>query len=98
MMIRSLKNVESIIKENKSILNEEYKVKKIGIFGSYIHGTQEKTSDIDILVEFFEPVGWEIVDLIEFLERILGLKVDLVTPNGLKPQLRSKILKDVVFA
>lgn len=50
---------------------------------------------MDILVEFSEPVGWEFVELKEYLEEILGRTVDLVTKNALKKQLRDEILKEV---
>ncbi len=96
--MHNLKEIEIILKKNKEKLQEKFKVNRIGIFGSYIHGNQDESSDIDILVEFFEPIGWEFVDLKEYLETILDLKVDLVTPNGLKPVIREKILKDVIYA
>jgi len=96
--MRNLKEIKLILKKNKGKLQDKYKVNRIGIFGSYIHGNQDESSDIDILVEFFEPIGWEFIDLKEFIEGILDLKVDLVTPNGLKPVIREKILKDVIYA
>lgn len=96
--MHSVKKIESILKENKPRLREGFKVEKIGIFGSYVHGKQEESSDIDILVEFLEPIGWEFIDLKEFLERILEHPVDLVTPNALKPLIRDTILKDVIYA
>lgn len=63
-----------------------------------MRGEQSEVSDVDILVQFCEPVGWEFLDLKEFLELILGTKVDLVTVNALKPQIKDKILKEVVYA
>ena len=54
-------------------------------------------SDVDLLVEFSEPVGWEFIDLYDYLEQILGMKVDLATPGALKPQLRDSILNEVVY-
>jgi len=96
--MRNLKEIELILKKNKGKLQDKFKVNRIGIFGSYIHGNQDESSDIDILVEFFEPIGWEFIDLKEYIEGILDLKVDLVTPNGLKPIIREKILKDVIYA
>jgi predicted nucleotidyltransferase len=95
--MRNLEEIKQIISNKKPILAESYKVKDIGIFGSYTRGEQEELSDIDILVEFSEPVGWEFVDLLEYLEDILGLKVDLVTPNALKPQIKERILKEVAY-
>ncbi|MGD2247292.1 MAG: nucleotidyltransferase family protein [Candidatus Methanofastidiosia archaeon] len=96
--MRNLTDVEAILKKNKSKLREKYKVEKIGVFGSYVHGEQSEISDIDILVQFCEPVGWEFLDLKEFLESILGITVDLVTVNALKPQIKDKILEEVVYA
>ena len=86
------------MKRFKPILKEKFKVKEIGIFGSYVRGEESEKSDVDILVEFSEPIGWEFIDLVEFLENILGRKVDLVTVRALKPQLKDKILKEVVYA
>lgn len=96
--MRSLTKVEEILKKNKPVLREKYKVEKIGVFGSYVYGEQSEISDIDILVQFYEPVGWEFLDLKEFLESILGITVDLVTVNALKPQLKDRILGEVVYA
>ena len=53
---------------------------------------------MDILVEFSEHIGWEIVDLKEYLEEVLGLKVDLVTVRALKPRLADTILGELVYA
>jgi predicted nucleotidyltransferase len=96
--MKDLKQIEEILTLYKSVLQDKYKVLYIGVFGSYVHGEQSKVSDIDILVEFSEPVGWEFIDLKDFLETILEVKVDLVTKNALKPQIRDRILNEVVFA
>jgi predicted nucleotidyltransferase len=95
--MKSKEEIEKILKENKSILHDKFKVKQIGLFGSYVRGNETKKSDVDILVEFYEPVGWEFIDLKDFLEEILGIEVDLVTKKALKPQLKDRILKEVVF-
>ncbi len=91
-------SIKETLKRFKPILMEKFKVKEIGIFGSYVRGEESEKSDVDILVEFSEPIGWEFIDLMEFLEEILGRKVDLVTVRALKPQLKDKILKEVVYA
>jgi predicted nucleotidyltransferase len=72
-------------------------LKEIGIFASYARGDQKKSSDIDILVGFSEPIGWEFIDLKGFLESILDMTVDLVTIGALKPQLKDSILQEVVY-
>lgn len=93
-----IKKLEGILKKYKPFLKKNFKVKEIGIFGSYSKGEESGKSDIDILVEFYEPIGWEFIDLKEFLEGILHREVDLVTVKALKPQLKDKILKEVIYA
>jgi len=70
----------------------------MGVFGSFARGDQRKNSDIDILVEFSKPIGFfEFLEVEEYLSKILGKKVDLVTNNALKPAIRQDILNDVVY-
>ena len=92
-----LEEVKEALSSQKQVLLEKFKVKEIGVFGSYVRGEQEELSDIDILVDFAEPVGWEFIDLLEYLEDILGIKVDLVTPGALRPQFKERILKEVAY-
>ena len=96
--IQVLKEIEEAIRDYRPLLKEKFKVKRIGIFGSYSKGEETAESDLDILVEFSEPIGWEFFDLKEFLREILGKEVDLVTIKALKPQMKDKILKEVVYA
>lgn len=96
--MKSIKEIEKILKKNKPYLKKKFKVEKVGIFGSYARGEESKDSDVDILVKFSDSIGWEFIDLKDYLEEILGLKVDLVTIKALKPQLRDNILKEVVYA
>ena len=79
-------------------LAERFKVKRIGLFGSFVRGEQTESSDVDVLVEFAGPVGWEFIDLKDFLEEKLGRKVDLVTVPALRPRMRDRILAEVSFA
>jgi hypothetical protein len=74
-------------------LSEKYKVKKIALFGSCVRGDQDENSDIDILVDFHEPVGLLFVHLADFLEELLGAKVDLVTEEGIRPN-RLRYIKE----
>lgn len=79
-------------------LRDAYRVKTIGVFGSAARGDDTPASDIDILVEFSEPVGFfKFLDLEEYLSGILERKVDLVTRNALKPDIRDAVLRDVVY-
>jgi uncharacterized protein len=94
----NLIKIKQKIKQHKKELEEKYKVKEIGVFGSCVRGEERKNSDIDILVEFIEPVGlFEFMDLEEYLEDLLGGKVDLVSKKALKPRIGQHILKEVMY-
>lgn len=85
------------LREIKPMLKEEYSVKNIGLFGSFSEDSYSEESDIDLLVEFEKPVGWRFFSLEIFLNKIFGRKVDLVTRNGLKEQIREQILNQVKY-
>lgn len=93
-------NIEVIrtrLREHKPLLAEKFKVKEIGIFGSLVRGEQSEGSDIDILVEFSEPVGFfAFIDLEDYLSEILETKVDLVSRKALKPHIGKNILRELV--
>jgi predicted nucleotidyltransferase len=55
---KKLRDIEKLLKENKEVLTKQFKVKEIGIFGSIVRGEDKETSDVDILVEFKEPIGF----------------------------------------
>ena len=95
-----MENIETIkakLFEQKPLLAEKYKVSEIGIFGSFVRGDQDETSDIDVLVEFSEPVGFfTFIDLEDYLSEVLGTKVDLVSKKALKPHIGKNILRELV--
>lgn len=98
MEMKSYKKIEDILKQHKKELAEKYKIKEIGIFGSYVRGDQKKRSDIDILVEYEElPDLLKFIELERYLEGLLKQKVDLVEKTGLRTQLKEKILKETVY-
>jgi len=82
-------------------LAARYGVKRLALFGSFVRGEQEATSDIDMVVELKRPLGLEFVDLAERLERAVGRKVDLLTPAGVEsirvPAVRKRIKEDLVY-
>ncbi|MCK4465976.1 MAG: nucleotidyltransferase family protein [Bacteroidales bacterium] len=93
-------NKEDIInklKELKPYLHKEYSVKNIGLFGSYSENLNTEESDIDILVELEKPIGWKFFTLEIYLEKIFERKIDLVTKNALKEQLKEIILNQVQY-
>ncbi len=89
--------IETKLKNLKPILSAKYSVVRIGYFGSYSRNEQTENSDIDILVEFGNPIGWDFFDLQEMLENELNLKVDLVSNKALKEQLKESILHQVRY-
>ena len=90
--------MEKVLRDSKPYLLERFRVKEIGIFGSFARDEADGSSDVDILVEFEEPIGWDVLDLREYLEGILGRKVDVVSRKALKPALSEGILREVIFA
>lgn len=90
-------DIEATLKHLKPILSEKYSVIRIGYFGSYSRNEQTKESDIDILVEFGKPIGWDFFDLQELLENELKIKVDLVSNKAIKEQLKETILSQVKY-
>jgi uncharacterized protein len=92
-----LKTVIDELKAIKPKLQRDYQVEKIGYFGSFARGTASDTSDLDLLVEFKNPIGWNFFKLESFLEKRLNRKIDLVTRGALKDQLSKKIIEEVIF-
>lgn len=93
-----LKEIQNRLHRNKALLSSKFKVKNIGVFGSFARGEQGEQSDIDIMVELDEPIGWDFVELKEYLETILERPVDLVTNKALKSLIRDDILKEVIYS
>jgi predicted nucleotidyltransferase len=72
------------LRANYPYLAAEYGVSRIGLFGSYAMGTANETSDVDLVVEFQRPLGFKFMELADHLEKLLGKKVDLLTPAGVE--------------
>lgn len=94
--MKSTNEIIKLLEKQKPYLRKKYKIKALSIFGSYLRNEAGKDSDIDILVEFDQSPGLEFVDLAEELEEMLGVKVDLVSKNGIKPKYYNKIEQDIV--
>jgi predicted nucleotidyltransferase len=94
----TLNEVKYKIKEHKVDLEQNFRVKGIGIFGSYVRGDQKDKSDVDVLVEFDEPVSLlGVVKLENYLSDLLQIKVDLVPQKDIRQELREKILKETIY-
>jgi hypothetical protein len=96
--LRDVDRIRKVLAEHKGELRRRFKVRDIGVFGSFVRGAQRKKSDVDVLVEFEEPVGlFDFIALENYLADLLGVKVDLVSRKALKPRIGERILKEVVY-
>lgn len=95
--MKTLAQVTATLSSHKPQLTEKYHVKNMAVFGSFARNEQKKTSDLDILVEFKRPVGIEFIDLANYLEHLLKVKVDLVSKNGIKPKYFREIKNDLRY-
>jgi len=96
--MKSLQDIMNWLVQHKPLLQDQYHVNELGIFGSYIRQEQTETSDVDVLVEFSEtPSLLTFINLEHYLSDNLGVKVDLVHKSGLKPRLGERILAEVVY-
>jgi len=97
--MKSIKRIQKILALHKDELRQRFKVKQIGIFGSYVKGRPKKRSDIDILIEFEQ--GGETFDnymeLKFFLEELFNAKIDLVMRNVLREEIKDDILSGVEY-
>lgn len=95
--MKSIKELKRVLKEHQKEIQRDFKVKRLALFGSYIRGEQSKKSDLDVLVEFREPVGFEFIHLADYLQDLLGVKIDLVTKAALKPNRWKYISKELRY-
>ncbi len=92
--LAEIKNQLGILKPK---LATEFAVEQIGVFGSFARNEQNEKSDIDILIAFSRPVGYEFFRLARFLEKQLGRKIDLATPAMLKETMKDAVLSETSF-
>lgn len=85
------------IEEHSEEIRVEFGVARLGVFGSRLRGDARADSDLDVLVEFAYPTFRNYMGLKRFLERLIGVPVDLVSTAALKPLLREHILHEVRY-
>jgi len=96
-MISRIEDIVHSLKIILPVIREEYFVENLEIFGSYVRNEQNKKSDLDILVTFTKTPGmFRFIELENYLSDKLGIKVDLVMKDVVKPELRSSIMSDSV--
>lgn len=90
--------VSIILQQQRELLKKNYNVEGLGVFGSFARGENTPTSDIDMLVRFSQPLGFfKFIELENYLTKILGRKVDLVTEKALKPAIKNDVLQEVLY-
>jgi hypothetical protein len=97
--MQTLTRIITTIRQNQKTLHDRYKVQRVGVFGSYARGDTHTGSDVDVLVEFYEPVSLlALVSLENYLSDILGIKTDVVPKEDLRIEIKDRILREAVFA
>jgi predicted nucleotidyltransferase len=96
-MVIALDNIRRTLRENFSRLQAGWQIESLRIFGSRVRGDAREDSDLDVLVSFQEPIGlFKIVELEDTLTELLGLKVDLVMRDALRPRIGERILAEAI--
>ena len=95
--MKDLATIKSVLATLKPDLERDFHVKSIGIFGSAVRADFTSESDIDLIVDFDQPIGISFIDLADFLEQKMQSKVDLVSKKGIKPQYYAAIEKEIVY-
>jgi predicted nucleotidyltransferase len=95
--MRTMQEIKTILRDNRNRLFQDYPIKSMAIFGSYSREDNTEDSDLDILVEFNDKIGIRFIDLADEIERIVGLKVDLVSKNGIKEKYLNAIDADLIY-
>ena len=90
--------VLKVLRDRKALLLQSYQISGLGLFGSYARGSQTEASDVDVLVDYEKaPSLFRLLELRDDLSDLLGMKVDIVTRNGLKPRIRERVLTEVIY-
>jgi len=95
--MNSISDIRTALSKHRSRLFQEYPIKTLAIFGSYSREESTDDSDLDILVEFNGKIGIRFIDLADEIEEIVGLKVDLVSRNGIKVGYLKAINPDLIY-
>jgi predicted nucleotidyltransferase len=95
--MKTLDEIKKTLRDNREAIGREYKAEIVGIFGSCVRGEQKEESDVDVLVRFRKGATlFDFVGLADFLEQKLDMKVDIVSERAIRPELKERILKEVV--
>jgi hypothetical protein len=91
------RDVIEAVRGQMELLRTDYHVKSLALFGSLVKGVSTESSDVDMLVEFSEPIGFfKFIELENLLSHAIGRKVDLVTKAALRPLIRDEVEQSLV--
>lgn len=90
-------HIKEKLAKGKRLLGKKYPIRSLAFFGSYAREEQHPNSDLDVLVEFDGKIGIEFIDFAEELQNLLGLPIDLVSKNGIKPKYFQAIKDDLIY-
>ncbi len=93
----NLDTIKQILTQLKPELISKYHICSLGLFGSVVRDDFTSSSDIDIIVEFSQPIGIEFIDLADFIEKKLKSSIDLVTKNGIKEKYYHSIEPEIIY-
>ncbi|MBI5748292.1 MAG: nucleotidyltransferase family protein [Nitrospinae bacterium] len=96
----SVDEIIAYLKKNKSLFYERFGITSIGIFGSFARSEQTLSSDIDMVIEIEKGKKniHNFLQIKRFLEEELGKKIDLGFEHSLKPIIREKVKKQIIYA
>ena len=96
--MKTFEEIKKVLQKHREEFREQYGLKEIGIFGSYVKGEQKEKSDIDMLIELEKPIGFvRFMKLENALSQLLGVRVEMVTRKALKSHIGKRILQEVKY-
>ncbi len=96
--MKDLEEIKQILRQSKPFLKDNYRITEVGIFGSYAHGKETESSDVDVIFDYQKPPTLiMLVELKEYLSSLIDMKVDVVTKKGLKSRIKEKVLSEVIY-
>ncbi len=96
-MTKALRHYRRLLQEQLPLLAAQYHVASLGLFGSYLHGTERVDSDLDVLVTFDElPSLFRLIEMQNYLSDLVGVKVDLVPRDSLKRHIGERVQREVM--
>ena len=85
------------LREHSREVQAQYRARLLGVFGSFARGEEGPASDLDLLVEFLPGASlFDLVRLADYLEEVLGLRVDIVPVDTLRKEVREQVLRELV--